>query len=71
MRQKPRIAGIIGVLDAIVLLNRQGVGEMHRVAFFDQTIDQPIPVVSGLDHNAADVISKRRQVLMDIGKIIV
>ena len=43
----PRIAVIIGMLQAVVLLNRGGVGQMHRVPGFHEPINQPIPIIGG------------------------
>ena len=35
---------VAAVLEAIVLLDRYGVGEVDRMARLDQAVDQPVPV---------------------------
>jgi hypothetical protein len=68
MRQKARTSG---VFDAVILLDSQGIGQMYRITFILETIDQPVPVVGGLNHNTADVILVRHQMTMYILKLIV
>src|SRR5437667_12501543 len=51
-----RIRLVAAVLETVVLLDRSSIGEMHVEAGILQTIDQPIPVVSRLDHDAGQVV---------------
>ena len=51
-----RICLVAAVLETVVLLDRSSIGEMHVEAGILQTIDQPIPVVSRLDHDAGQVV---------------
>ena len=49
---KPAGVGmIVGVFEPFVLLDRCGVGQMNLVPLVHQTVDQPVPVVRGLDDN--------------------
>ncbi len=51
MGQPAGIGVVIGVRQAVVLLNRSGIGHMHAGAGFHQPIDQPLPSERRLHHD--------------------
>ena len=51
MRQESRIILIVGVLQTVVAFHRHGVGRPDIEAHCLQAIDEPVPVVHGLDHD--------------------
>ncbi|KFB68942.1 MAG: hypothetical protein CAPSK01_001131 [Candidatus Accumulibacter vicinus] len=57
MRQPTGIVHVLLMLQALVLLDRRRVHQVHPIARFHQAVDQPIPVVGGLDGNALDLLA--------------
>src|SRR5215831_1425156 len=70
MRQPPRIAVVIGILQSIVLLDRRGVRKMKSVALLHQSIDQPVPVVGRFHYDPLKGSAIARELLRDHGKIV-
>ena len=61
--QMKRIVLIVNVLDAIVLLNFRRIGQVYRIAFGTQSVQQPIPIESGLDRHGLELGLERLQEL--------
>ena len=58
------------MLQALVLLDRRRVHQVHPIARFHQAVDQPIPVVGGLDGNPLYRLAMRAKRLADLLQII-
>ena len=65
-----RIGLVAAVLQSFVLPDRRRVGEMHMEADVLQSIDQPIPVVSRLDHHAGQFILPPSQEACDLHDVV-
>src|SRR5262245_54677391 len=70
MRQPPRIAVVIGILQSIVLLDRRSIGEMKSVALLHQSINQPVPVIGRFHYDPLKGSVIARELLSDQGKIV-
>src|SRR5215510_14931682 len=70
MRQPPRIAVVIGILQSAVLLDRRGVCKMKSVALLHQSIDQPVPVVGRFYYDPLKRSAIARQLLRDQREIV-
>ena len=57
--QVTRIAVVVGILEPGIGLDRTGLGQVHDEAEFLQSVDQPVPVVGRLDHDAAQLLPMR------------
>jgi hypothetical protein len=65
-----RIGLIAAVLQSFILLDRRRVGEMQLEAGILQAIDQPIPVVGRLDHDACHLVAPARQNADDLRDLV-
>ncbi len=70
MGSPPRVTAIMGMLQAFVLLNRGGVGHMHRVAGFHEPINQPLPIIGGFHDEAVYVWLKRMELKKNVRHVI-
>ena len=70
MGQMLRIGLIAAVLQSFILLDRRRVGEMHLEAGVLQAIDQPIPVVGRLDHDAGQFVLPPSQKAHDLRNVV-
>ena len=53
--QEVGVGHVVGMLEAVVLFHARRVGQHHGVALVFEAIDQPIPVVGGLDGHLGDL----------------
>jgi hypothetical protein len=61
---------IAAVLQSFILLDRRRVGEMQLQAGILQAIDQSIPVVGRLDHDACHLVAPARQNADDLRDLV-
>lgn len=61
MREVGGIGLVVAVLESVVALHGDGVGEPDIVAFSHQSIDQPVPVVGGFDDDTGQLVAVRRK----------
>lgn len=71
VRQVARIRFIGGVFNSVVLLDGQCIGQMHRIAMLDQAIDEPVPVIGGLNNDATNRILIGLQVLLNSFEVVI
>ena len=65
-----RIRLVAAVLETVVLLDRSSVCEMHVEASILQPVDQPIPVVGRLDHDAGQIVLPPSQKADDLRDVV-
>ena len=70
VRKVLRIGLVAAVLQSFVLLDRSGIGEMHVEARVLQAIDQPVPVVGRLDHDAGQLLLPANQKANDLRDVV-
>ena len=70
MGQMLRIRLVAAMLETVVLLDRSSICEMHMEASVLQAIDQPIPVVSRLDHDAGQFVLPPSQKADDLRGVV-
>lgn len=62
VRQVGGVGFVVAAFQAVVLFHGDGVGEFDRVARSHQAIDQPVPVIGGLDdHGREFALARRKQ----------
>ena len=72
-QQVGQVAGVVevpGVLEAVLLLDGAGVDQVNGKAGVLQAIDQPVPVVGGLDGNALNLAGVAAQGLLNLGVVV-
>ena len=68
-----QVAGVVevpSVLEAVVLLDGAGVDQVNGKADVLQAIDQPVPVVGGLDGDALNLAGVAAQGLLNLGVVV-
>jgi hypothetical protein len=63
------IGMVIRLLQAALLLPRRRVGQRHPVVRLPQPINEPVPVIGGLDHHALEVGAIRGSWLQNRGQM--
>ena len=70
MGEVTRIRLVAAVLEPVVLFDRGGVGQMHAETGILEPIDQPIPVVGRLDHDAGQLALPAAEEADDLREIV-
>src|SRR5262245_53144194 len=58
------------MLQAFVLVNRSGVGQVHRVASIHEPIHQPVPIIGGFYDEAMIAWLNRTEVKKNVRQVI-
>jgi hypothetical protein len=61
---------IIGILETTILLHRRRIGQVQAIARIHEAIDEPVPMIGGLDDHTLDVRMIRGSLLHDCGEIV-
>lgn len=68
--QPPRIGAIISILETVLLLHRRRIGQVQSIACVHEAIDEPGPIIRGVDDHTLNVSIIRGSLLQERSEIV-